>query len=44
MHARIGVLRAFNRNIERTLTDRKDSHWGKTQTEAQRMTVGGRGT
>jgi hypothetical protein len=29
MHARIGVLRALNRNIERTLTDRKDSHWGK---------------
>jgi hypothetical protein len=29
MHARIGVLRALNRNIERALTDRKDSHWGK---------------
>jgi hypothetical protein len=29
MHARIGVLRALNRNVERTLTDRKDSHWGK---------------
>jgi hypothetical protein len=29
MHSRIGVLRALNRNIERTLTDRKDSHWGK---------------
>src|SRR5450631_4232386 len=29
MHARIGVLRALNRNIERTFTDRKDSHWGK---------------
>ena len=29
MHARIGVLRALNRNIERTLTDRKDSHWGQ---------------
>jgi len=29
MHARIGVLRALNRNIKRTLTDRKDSHWGK---------------
>ena len=29
MHARIGVLRALNRKIERPLTDRKDSHWGK---------------
>jgi hypothetical protein len=29
MHARIGVLRVLNRNIERTLTDRKDTHWGK---------------
>ena len=28
MHARIGVLRALNRNIERTLTDRKEMHWG----------------
>ena len=29
MHACIGVLRALNRDIERTLTDRNDSHWGK---------------
>jgi hypothetical protein len=29
MHARIGVLRALNCNVERPLTDRKDSHWGK---------------
>src|SRR5450631_1608480 len=29
MHARIGMLRALNRNVERTLTDHKDSHWGK---------------
>jgi hypothetical protein len=29
MHARIGALRALNRNIERTLTDRKEMHWGK---------------
>ena len=29
MHARIGVLRALNRNAKRMLTDRKDSHWGK---------------
>jgi hypothetical protein len=29
MHARIGVLRALNRNIERAFTDRKEMHWGK---------------
>jgi hypothetical protein len=29
MHARIGVLRALNRNIERVFTDRKDPHWGR---------------
>jgi hypothetical protein len=29
MHVRIGVLRALNRNAERTFTNRKDSHWGK---------------
>jgi hypothetical protein len=29
MHARIGVLRALNRNIERTLTDRKEMQWGR---------------
>jgi hypothetical protein len=29
MHARIGVLRALNRNVERTLTDRKKMHLGK---------------
>jgi hypothetical protein len=29
MHARIGVLRALNRNIERMLTDRKEMHWGR---------------
>ena len=28
MHARIGVLRALNRNVERTFTDRKEMHWG----------------
>ncbi len=28
MHSRIGVLRALNRNAERTLTDR-NTHWGK---------------
>jgi hypothetical protein len=29
MHARIGVLRALNHNVERTLTDRKEMHWGR---------------
>jgi hypothetical protein len=29
MHSRIGVLRALNRNVERTLTDRKEMHWGR---------------
>jgi hypothetical protein len=30
MHARIGVMRALNRNVERTFNpDRKDTHWGK---------------
>jgi hypothetical protein len=29
MHARIGVLRALNRNVERTLTDRKEMQWGR---------------
>jgi hypothetical protein len=30
MHARIGVMRALNRNVERVFNpDRKDTHWGK---------------
>ena len=29
MHARIGVMQALNRNVERVFTDRKDYHWGK---------------
>ena len=29
MHARIRVLRALNRNIERTLTDRKEMNRGR---------------
>jgi hypothetical protein len=30
MHARIGMLRALNRHVERTFnSDRKDTHWGK---------------
>ena len=30
MHARIGMLRALNRNVERVLDQsRKDMHWGR---------------
>jgi hypothetical protein len=30
MHARIGMLRALNRNVERVFNpDRKERHWGK---------------
>jgi hypothetical protein len=30
MHARIGMLRALNRHVERVLNpDRKDPHWGR---------------
>ncbi len=29
MFARIGVMRAQNRHVERVFTDRKDRHWGK---------------
>jgi len=29
MHARIGMLRALHRNVERVFSDRKDPHWGK---------------
>jgi hypothetical protein len=30
MHARIGMLRALNRNVERVFNpDRKDTHWGR---------------
>jgi len=30
MHARIGMLRALNRNVVRVFNpDRKDKHWGK---------------
>ena len=29
MMARIGVMKALNRNIERVFTSRKDTHWGK---------------
>jgi hypothetical protein len=32
MHARIGVMKAQNRNVERVFTDRKDHHWGRKLT------------
>ncbi len=29
MHARVGVMEALNRNVERTFNpSRKDTHWG----------------
>lgn len=37
MHARIGVLRALNRNVERTFNrDRKDTNWGKRKLKRDR--------
>jgi hypothetical protein len=36
MHSRIGVLRALNRNIERTFADRKEMHWGKRKLKRDR--------
>jgi hypothetical protein len=36
MHARIGVLRGLNRNIERTLADRKEMTWGKRKLKRDR--------
>jgi hypothetical protein len=29
MLARIGVMRALSRNVERVFTSRKDQHWAK---------------
>ena len=29
MHARIAVMQALNRNVERMFTDRKDHRWGR---------------
>jgi hypothetical protein len=35
-HARIGMLRALNRNVERTFNpDRKESHWGKRKLKSE---------
>jgi hypothetical protein len=37
LHARVGVLRASNRNVERVFnSDRKDMHWGKRKLKRDR--------
>jgi hypothetical protein len=37
MHARIGMLRALNRHIERAFNDaHKDTHWGKRKLKRDR--------
>jgi hypothetical protein len=37
MHARIGVMRELDRNVERVINaDRKDTHWGKRKLAASR--------
>jgi hypothetical protein len=37
MPARVGVLRALNRNVERVFNpDRKDPHWGKRKLKRDR--------
>jgi hypothetical protein len=37
MFARIGIMRALNRNIERTFNaTRKDTHWGKRKLKRDR--------
>ena len=37
MHARIGVLRALNRNVERVFNpSRKDTYWGKHKLKRER--------
>ena len=37
MHARIGVMRALNRHVERVFNpSRKDAHWGKRKLKRDR--------
>jgi len=37
MHARIGMLRALNRHVERVFNpDRNDTHWGKRKLKRDR--------
>jgi hypothetical protein len=38
MFARIGVMRALNRHVERVFdSSRKEKHWGKRKTRARSM-------
>jgi hypothetical protein len=42
MHARVGVLRALNRNVERVFNiDRKDTHWGKQKLKRDELDSSG---
>ena len=37
LHARVGVMRALNRNVERVFNpDRKDHHWGRRKLARER--------
>jgi hypothetical protein len=36
MHARIGVMRALNRNVVREFSSRKDPHWGRHKLKRDR--------
>jgi hypothetical protein len=37
LHARVGMLRALNRNVERVFdSSRKDTHWGKPKLKRDR--------
>ena len=39
MHARIGIMRALNRNVERKFdSSRKDTHWGRRKLARDRQT------
>src|ERR1700676_2765346 len=40
MMARIGVMQALNRNVERVFTSRKDHHWGKRKRARDRCSFG----
>jgi hypothetical protein len=40
LHARVGMLRALNRHVERVFNpDRKDPHWGKRKLARDRWTA-----
>jgi hypothetical protein len=45
MHARVGMLRALNRNVERVFNpDRKDTHWGRPRCRHSRSILPGFGS